>query len=55
MVEANGDEHYKKLKNLGAGSFGTAWLVERQSDNQKFAIKEVSLVKRTDEEQRHAE
>ena len=55
MVESTVDKHYKKLYKLGAGSYGTAWLVERQNDNQKLAMKKVSLLNRTDEERRHAE
>lgn len=36
-------ENYKQIKVLGKGSFGSAWLVQRNSDKQHFVAKEVRL------------
>jgi hypothetical protein len=39
MVDKKNFETYKKLSTLGTGSFGTAYLVECQSNNSKAVIK----------------
>nr|CCC93275.1 unnamed protein product [Trypanosoma congolense IL3000] len=36
-------EDYVQVRVLGKGSFGSAWLVRRRSDNMKFVAKEVRL------------
>lgn len=36
-------ETYKKLSTLGTGSFGTAYLVECQSNSEKAVIKQVDI------------
>ena len=36
---------FRKIKKLGAGSFGTVWLVQRKSDGLEFALKEIDLRK----------
>ncbi|CBZ26928.1 putative serine/threonine-protein kinase [Leishmania mexicana MHOM/GT/2001/U1103] len=36
-------EKYKQLKVLGKGSFGSAWLIQRNEDRAQFVAKEVRL------------
>lgn len=36
-------ETYKKLSTLGTGSFGTAYLVECQSNKEKAVIKQIDI------------
>lgn len=36
-------ETYKKVKTLGVGSFGTAYLVECQSDKMYAVIKQIDI------------
>jgi NIMA (never in mitosis gene a)-related kinase len=38
-------EKYTKVKEIGKGSFGTAFLCERKGDGRKCVIKEISLQK----------
>ena len=45
-------ETYKKLKTLGVGSFGTAYLVECGSDGSQAVIKQVDIASMSDEEKR---
>ena len=48
-------ENYKKIRELGEGGFGIAFLVERVSDGVKFVIKEVSVVGLTESELNYVE
>jgi serine/threonine protein kinase len=47
MVEASKQkknfETYKKIQTLGTGSFGTAYLVECQSNSDKAVIKQIDI------------
>lgn len=45
-------EHYKRIKLLGEGSFGKAYLVECLSDNSLCVIKQVDLSKMTEQEKK---
>lgn len=45
-------EHYKRLKLLGEGSFGKAYLVECVSDKSLCVIKQVDLSKMNDKEKK---
>lgn len=45
-------ENYKKLKLLGEGSFGKAFLVECESDKSKAVIKQMDIGKMSEEERR---
>jgi NIMA (never in mitosis gene a)-related kinase 1/4/5 len=45
-------EVYKRIKVLGEGSFGKAYLVECLSDNTLCVIKQVDLSKMNDQEKR---
>lgn len=45
-------ESYKKIKVLGKGSFGKAFLVEAESDGSKAVIKKIDIAKLSDEEKR---
>ncbi len=39
------EAEFKKCKKLGHGSFGVVWLVQRRSDGENFALKEIDLRK----------
>ena len=58
MVEASGKkpgkqfETYKKKQTLGVGSFGTAYLVECQSNNTLAVIKQIDIAQMSEEERR---
>ena len=54
MVEAKG-RHYKKLKQIGKGAYGTVWLAERENDGQQFALKQVSMFKLSEAERHQIE
>ena len=43
-------EKYKKIRELGEGGFGTAYLVERISDGVQFVIKEINVIGQTESE-----
>lgn len=45
-------ETYKKVKTLGVGSFGTAYLVECQSDKALAVIKQIDIQNMSEEERR---
>jgi len=45
-------EHYKRLKLLGEGAFGKAYLVECVSDKSLCVIKQVDLSKMTEQEKK---
>lgn len=45
-------ETYKKISTLGVGSFGTAYLVECQSDKQMAVIKQIDIGEMTEEERK---
>lgn len=45
-------ESYKKLKVLGKGSFGKAFLVEAESNGALAVIKKIDIAKLSDEEKR---
>ena len=45
-------EIYKRIKLLGEGSFGKAYLVEYIADGTKYVLKQVDLSKMTDEEKK---
>ena len=45
-------EHYKRLKLLGEGAFGKAYLVECVSDKTLCVIKQVDLSKMTEQEKK---
>jgi len=45
-------ETYKKVKTLGVGSFGTAYLVECQSDKSFAVIKQIDIHAMSEEERR---
>ncbi|EAR85026.2 plant dual-specificity MAP kinase kinase family domain protein (macronuclear) [Tetrahymena thermophila SB210] len=47
-------EIYKRLKLLGEGSFGKAYLVESQSDKSKWVIKQISLDAMSPEEKKES-
>lgn len=55
MVDSKGGktyETYKKVSTLGVGSFGTAYLVECQSDKKFAVIKQVDIAAMSEEERR---
>lgn len=58
MVESQRDtkgksyETYKKVSTLGVGSFGTAYLVECQSDKSQAVIKQIDIAAMSEEERR---
>ena len=56
MVEskkpAKAFETYKKVSTLGVGSFGTAYLVECQSDKSLAVIKQIDIAQMSEEERR---
>jgi NIMA (never in mitosis gene a)-related kinase 1/4/5 len=45
-------ETYKKISTLGVGSFGTAYLVECQSDKQMAVIKQIDIGAMSEEERK---
>ncbi|EGR33731.1 protein kinase domain protein, partial [Ichthyophthirius multifiliis] len=45
---------YKKIKLLGEGSFGKAFLVQRTIDNQNCVIKQINISHMTDQEKQNA-
>lgn len=45
-------ETYKKISTLGTGSFGTAYLVECQSNNEKAVIKQVDIQTMSEDERK---
>ena len=45
-------ETYKKVSTLGVGSFGTAYLVECQSDKQMAVIKQVDISEMPEDERK---
>lgn len=45
-------ETYKKVSTLGVGSFGTAYLVECQSDKQLAVIKQIDIGQMSEEERK---
>ena len=45
-------ESYKKIKVLGKGSFGKAFLVQAESDGSYAVIKKVDIAKMSDEEKK---
>mgnify|MGYP001591412074 CR=1 FL=1 len=47
---ASDTEYYRKLKLLGEGSFGKAYLVECRSDKTLCVIKQVDLNKMSEQE-----
>lgn len=57
MVQAKGGEGksyetYKKVSTLGTGTFGTAYLVECQSDKKMAVIKQVDISGMSEEEKK---
>ncbi len=57
MVDANKKpakafETYKKVSTLGVGSFGTAYLVQCQSNNSFAVIKQIDIQAMSEEERR---
>ena len=51
MAEAE-YEHYKRIKLLGEGAFGKAYLVESVSDKSTCVIKQVDLSKMSEKEKK---
>lgn len=45
-------EVYKKVKTLGEGSFGKAYLVECQSDKSLAVIKQIDITQMPEEEKK---
>jgi len=45
-------ETYKKVSTLGVGSFGTAYLVQCQSNNELAVIKQIDIAQMSEEERR---
>ncbi len=45
-------ESYKKVSTLGVGSFGTAYLVQCQSDQAYAVIKQIDISEMSEEERR---
>lgn len=45
-------ERYSKIKQIGSGTFGQAWLVESTASKRKYALKELS-VSAMSEQDRH--
>lgn len=35
--------NYTKVRKIGEGSFGKAWLVKSPADNKQFVIKEINI------------
>ena len=40
-----GWSEYGKIKKIGEGSFGAAWLVKSNKDNQQYVIKQINVAK----------
>lgn len=38
-------EKYNKVKLIGSGAFGQAWLVQSKSDGTKLVMKEIKIAK----------
>lgn len=36
---------YVKIKKIGEGSFGSAWLVKSNKDNKQYVIKQINVAK----------
>ena len=36
---------YTKIKKIGEGSFGAAWLVKNIKDNKQYVIKQINVAK----------
>ena len=45
-------ERYNKIKSIGSGTFGQAWLVESVTSQRKYALKEVGVTSMS-EQDRH--
>jgi NIMA (never in mitosis gene a)-related kinase len=45
-------EHYTKIKLLGEGSFGKAFLVERNSDKLSCVMKQIDITKMSEKEKK---
>ncbi len=52
MAQVADYEHYKRIKLLGEGAFGKAFLAECVSDNTLCVIKQVDLSKMSDQEKK---
>jgi len=52
MVEKKQYETYKKVSTLGTGSFGTAYLVECQSNGDYAVIKQIDIQQMSDDERK---
>lgn len=52
MVEKKQYETYKKVSTLGTGSFGTAYLVECQSNKEYAVIKQIDIQAMSDDERK---
>jgi serine/threonine protein kinase len=40
-----GWSEYSKIKKIGEGSFGAAWLVKYNKDNKQYVIKQINVAK----------
>jgi NIMA (never in mitosis gene a)-related kinase len=40
-----GWSEFARIKKIGEGSFGKAWLVKSNKENKNFVIKEISISK----------
>lgn len=40
-----GWSEFTKIKKIGEGSFGKAWLVKSNKENKNFVVKEISISK----------
>ena len=40
-----GWSEYSKIKKIGEGSFGAAWLVKFNKDNKQYVIKQINVAK----------
>ena len=54
MEEEKGSERYKKLKLLGTGTYGKAYLSEVKNTHELIVIKEIDLTKMDEEERDEA-
>ena len=51
FIEERGEfQDYEKLKLLGEGSFGKAYLVSRRSDDMRFAMKMIKIRHMSDQD-----
>ncbi|EAR90451.2 kinase domain protein (macronuclear) [Tetrahymena thermophila SB210] len=55
MKQQNQAQDYKKIKLLGQGTYGKAFLVERKSDGLKCVIKQIEMSHMTEEERKEAQ